>query len=182
VPRAVAERNRALLVDVARRVIESGTTDLQLNAIAREAGVGVGTAYRHFPSPQALLEAVAEDSLATLVAAVEDATADPDPWAGFQRMLRLTLDLQLRDSGLAALLQLPNIESSPTQELARRLDDAVEKLMVGVRKTRKLRTDVTDEDIRCLLAGILVAVRTATDPTSADRYLTVLVSGLQGSA
>ena len=75
----------------ARDRLRAGDTDLPMNALAKAAGVGVGTAYRHFRTRQVLLEALAAESFAALVADARAGAADPDPAAGLRRLLRAGL-------------------------------------------------------------------------------------------
>src|SRR5487761_1103632 len=80
--RADAARNRAQVIEVARQQVATGDLTLPLNAIARLAGVGVGTVYRHFPTRQALLEALVADAFAELIDVSRAAAAEPDPLDG----------------------------------------------------------------------------------------------------
>jgi AcrR family transcriptional regulator len=79
-PRADAERNRARLLDAARAAFASGREPVTLEQIARACGVGIGTLYRHFPTREALVEALYRKELADLCASVDDllATRSPD--------------------------------------------------------------------------------------------------------
>src|ERR1700754_1681028 len=78
--RADAQRNRDRLLDVAVRVFSDGSPDITLDAIAKEAGVGIGTLYRHFPTREALVEAAYRNELGRLCDAAAElgATLPPD--------------------------------------------------------------------------------------------------------
>ena len=76
-PRADAERNRARLLDAARAAFASGRDPVTLEQIARDSGVGIGTLYRHFPTREALVEALYRKELADLCASVDDLLGDP---------------------------------------------------------------------------------------------------------
>src|SRR5690348_11835692 len=86
--RADAKRNYDLLVDTARKVFADQGSDASMEAIARHAGVGVGTLYRHFPKRIDLVEAVWRDDLDTLVASPEAGLADLEPWEALEGWLR----------------------------------------------------------------------------------------------
>ena len=75
-PRADAERNRARLLDAARAAFASGREPVSLEQIARDSGVGIGTLYRHFPTREALVEALYRKELADLCASVDDLLDD----------------------------------------------------------------------------------------------------------
>ena len=75
-PRADAERNRARLLDAARAAFASGQSSVPLDQIARDAGVGIGTLYRHFPTREALVEALYRKELDDLCASAAGAARD----------------------------------------------------------------------------------------------------------
>ena len=83
--RVDAQRNRERLVGAARDLFAAGGVEVSVREIARHAGVGVGTLYRHFPLREELVDAVLEDAFEELVAIAETALADTDSWSGFTR-------------------------------------------------------------------------------------------------
>jgi AcrR family transcriptional regulator len=86
--RADALRNRDLLLAVAREAVTENGTDTSLREIARRAGVGIGTLYRHFPTREALLEALLESNFATLHGRAEHLLTSADPGEAFLTWLR----------------------------------------------------------------------------------------------
>src|SRR5689334_2491592 len=111
-PRRDAVRNRELLLAAARAVFGERGVDASLEEIARQAGVGIGTLYRHFPSRQALIDALLEERLGAVVALADAAAADPAD--GLGRFLESMIDLQARDRVLRDVLH----RSSSTDRLA----------------------------------------------------------------
>ena len=97
-----AARNWQRIVDVGRQLVDDGVP-LQLNDVARLAGVGVATVYRHFPTPEALLETVAAPGLETLAAHGERALADGDPWQALTNFLFAAIDMMLTDASISAV-------------------------------------------------------------------------------
>src|SRR6478672_4067997 len=87
-----AARNRLLLLETAKRVFA-------------QRGVGVGTIYRHFPDKNLLIDAVFEAQVETMIALLEQALADPDPWASIVWFHEKSLELQANDRGLKELMQ-----------------------------------------------------------------------------
>lgn len=178
--RADAARNRAQVLTAARRLLTEGDERLSMNTIARDAGVGVGTVYRHFPTRQALLEGLAQNSLEVLVRETRQAGGDPDPAVAFGRMLKAALQGQLEETALAIILAAADFECIRTLDLARELGDAVDHVLRRACQAGVIRAGVSPEDIRRLLSGTCHAVRAGTDGTEqADRYLEVLLRGLR---
>lgn len=179
--RADAARNRVRVLNAARELLAAGSTTLPMNAIARRAGVGVGTVYRHFPNPQALLESLAMDGLEQLVAEAQAAAADDDPGASLERLLRGTLRGQLlaRD-GLASVLRSSEKAMARTSHLQADLLEATDRLLGRAREAGAVRADIRADDLQRLLCGIDYALRASSaDRGETDRYLDVLVRGIR---
>lgn len=178
--RADAARNRAQVLKVARKLLEAGDETLPMNTIARLAGVGVGTVYRHFPTRQVLLESLAMSSFEKLLGEAQAAASDDDPASGLARLLRAALNCQLRDSGLGAVLQSSESACVQTSELRLDLFTAVSRLLGRAREAGAIRPDIGADDLRRLLCGTEYAVRIGTrDHGEVDRYVSILLSGLQ---
>ncbi|ANP57068.1 transcriptional regulator [Streptomyces griseochromogenes] len=178
--RADAARNRARVLQVAREQLAAGDDSLQLNTIARLAGVGVGTVYRHFPSRHALWEALSAERFRELVDEAQVAADDEDALAGLHRLLRFTLTHALEDTGFAAVLESASDTDARTSALKAELDRAVAHLLDRARRVRAIRRDIEAGDLRRLLCGIEHAVRSGgSGPTRTDIYLDVLIEGLR---
>ncbi|WP_197363135.1 TetR/AcrR family transcriptional regulator [Streptomyces clavuligerus] len=195
--RADAARNRARVLRAAREQVAAGAEALQLNAVARLAGVGVGTVYRHFPTPHALWEALSAERFQELVDEARAAADDEDALAGLHRLLRFTLARALEDTGFAAVLASAGDAEARTSELKNELDASVARLLDRARRTGAVRRDVEADDVRRLLCGIEHAVRSggggsgsgggsgvgggggSGGPARAELYLGVLLEGLR---
>jgi AcrR family transcriptional regulator len=177
--RADSARVRAQMLDAARERLRAGDLELPMNAIAKAAGVGVGTVYRHFPSRQVLLEALAEQSFESLVADARAAAADPDVAAGLARLLRAGLAILLTDPSLAEVLGGPRPECAEIAELSGELFASLMILLDRARAEGVIRPDVTADDLRRLMCGVQHAVRIGDDDDSAGRYLEILLRGLR---
>lgn len=177
--RADAARNRERLLEVARAEVAEGNVSFQLNEIARKAGVGVGTVYRHFPTPHALLEAVVGQELATMVQIAAEAAAAEDIREGTEFLLRRTLDLQTCTAGgLAAVMAAIEDADEQTTHAKAELQRLADLLLERARAEGVIRPEITGEDVRNLMIGLQYAVR--QDPGRADVYLSVLLRGLNG--
>lgn len=175
--RADSARVRERMLAAARERLAAGDLELPMNAIAKDAGVGVGTMYRHFPTRQALLETLATESLEALVA---QAKAAPDGMAGLTELFREALHRLLGDPSLGAVLANPTFECAETVVLSQELTGAFMRLLDRARATGAIRPDVTGDDLRRLMCGLQYAVRIGGDTEAvAERYLDILMKGLQ---
>ncbi|WP_454197168.1 TetR/AcrR family transcriptional regulator [Nocardia sp. Marseille-Q1738] len=154
VVRADAARNRARVLQVAREQLAGGDDSLQLNTIARLAGVGVGTVYRHFPNRHALWEALLVERFQELVDQAQAAAADEDALAGLHRLLRFALGRALEDAGFAAVLESASDADARTSAMKAELDRAVAELLSRARRSDAIRGDIEADDVRRLLCGL----------------------------
>ncbi|MER5622897.1 helix-turn-helix domain-containing protein [Streptosporangium sp. NPDC002544] len=178
--RADAARNRARVLKVAREQLAMGDDSLMLNTIARLAGVGVGTVYRHFPNRHALLEALLAERFQQLVDEAQAAAADEDALSGLHRLLRFTLGRMLDDAGFAAVLESASDADAQTSAMKVELDRAVAELLDRARRAGAIRRGIEADDVRRLLCGIEHAVRSGgNDAEHAEIYLDVLLEGLR---
>lgn len=178
--RADAARNRARVLRIAREQIAAGDESLQLNAIARLAGLGIGTVYRHFPNRHALVEALSAERFRELVGEAQTAAVEEDALAGLHRLLRFALERALDDPGFAAVLESSTDAAEQTSEMKSELDGAVEELLGRARHAGVIRSDVEADDVRRLLCGIQHAVRSGDGGAGrAEVYLDILLQGLR---
>ncbi|MGP8304368.1 TetR/AcrR family transcriptional regulator [Streptomyces inhibens] len=178
--RADAARNRARVLQVAREQLAAGDDSLQLNAIARLAGVGVGTVYRHFPSRHALVEALSAERFRELVEEARAAAADEDALKGLHRLLRFALARSLGDPGFAAVLGSASDAEAQISAMKGELDRTVAELLDRARCVGAIRRDIEADDVRRLLCGIEHAVRSGgSNPRCVEVYLDILLEGLR---
>ena len=184
--RADAARNRERLLELAREDTARGDLSLQLNDLARRAGVGVGTVYRHFPTREALLETLVRERFYTLLEVARDALEEEDPWTGFERLIRRQLELELLDPGFAQVVAAVNDEQAETTELKKQLGRAGNQLLRRAQRAGVIRPDVKGDDIRRLTCGVNYAVSLGTGKddrvATAHRYAAVLLEGLRRPA
>lgn len=181
-----AARNWERIVSVARTLVDAGTP-LQLNDVARRAGLGVGTVYRHFPTAEALLETVATTCLETLVAHGEQALADPDPGRALEDFLFRTVEAQVTDASLPPVAAAPTDTLPRTTELKRSLWSIGATLLDRARAAGKVLPDLAADDVVPLMCGIAYAAQvhsgtTADRVTTAHRYLAALLGGVRTTA
>jgi AcrR family transcriptional regulator len=181
VQRADARRNRGRVLDAARDCFAESGLDAQMDEIAARAGVGVGTVYRHFPTKQALAEAIAADHFDRLAASAIAGLDNPDPWEGFARFLRSSAQAQAGDRALAEVMAAePEVMCDAANRRAD-LHEALAELVRRAQRAGKLRRDLVPADVPMLICGIgRATLAGSTGPTmSTRRYLEIMLDGLR---
>ncbi|GAA4082696.1 TetR/AcrR family transcriptional regulator [Nonomuraea soli] len=183
--RADAVRNRDLVLATARRAMAEGDMSLQLNDLARRAGIGVGTVYRHFPTRRALLESLAEPAFTALLDDARVASLREDAWTGLRQILRTLLVQQLSDPAFTEVISTsPALDASPdTTSHREAFADLAQAVLERARQAGALRLDLTPDDLHHLVCGTAFALRLTPDPNAClDRYLQVLFDGIRTTA
>ncbi|MFD1938318.1 TetR/AcrR family transcriptional regulator [Nonomuraea mangrovi] len=175
--RADARRNRDLLLAAAMDVIAEEGPNASLNEIARRAGVGPGTLYRHFPARDALLAAVFEGRLARLCTRAEEMAEALPPGEALIAWLRLLIAHAMTDHGLGARMMLTT--SSAEADCSATLRDVADRLLGPAQREGSVRADLDFADLVELTAGIAQA---AADPVRAERLLMLTLDGLRTAA
>ncbi|WP_327047190.1 TetR/AcrR family transcriptional regulator [Microbispora sp. NBC_01189] len=182
-----AARNWQRIVEVGRRLVDEGTP-IQLNDVARAASVGVATVYRHFPTPEALLETVATPGLEALVAHAERGLSGGDPWATLRDFLFAAADAQITDASISPVFAAPVNALPHVGELKERLAVLFGELLDRARAAGVIDPGVTRADMLPLMCGVAFAATvhpaTGTEDRAATarRYLTFLLEGLRTRA
>ncbi|MFF7294186.1 TetR/AcrR family transcriptional regulator [Microbacterium sp. NPDC008134] len=173
--RADAARSRARILEVARAQRGDG---LSLNAVAREAGVGVGTVYRHFPTVHALVEALSVETLERMLAIARTATDDPDTRAALSTFLDNALALQLEDGGLQAVLLSPDDEEERVRAMKIEIFAAFEGVLERARREGIVRPELTIVQLERLICGVEHAVRIG-NPGDRQLFLDIMLAGIR---
>lgn len=176
--RADAARSRERILAAARAQCSG---ELRLNDLAKDAGVGVGTVYRHFPTVHAIVEALALDTLEELDARMRSAAAAADPAAALRSTLDTALELQLREGGLQSVLLADESESDAVRALKRSVYGVFLGVLDRARSAGAVRADITVEQLQHLVCGVEHAVRLGS-PEERPLFLAVLVAGLRPAA
>ena len=172
--RADAARNREKVLRAARDAFAESGYGVPLDEIATRAGVGPGTVYRHFPTKEALFEAVVTARVQDLVADARARADGPDPGAAFFGFLgRIAAES-------AAKRDLPDaiaIAGSLREELLAALD----VLLRRAQQAGAVRADVRTEDLIVLFKGLFASLADVSDPARRDLVFAVLADGLRPS-
>jgi AcrR family transcriptional regulator len=179
-PRADAERNRVRLLETAKSAFAEKGAGASLDEIARTAGVGAGTLYRHFPTRDALIEAVYRNEMAQLVDAATRLTETRAPIAALREWLVLFVDYMITKRGMSeALNSLVNgtseLYSTSTDQMRR----AIVKLTDRAVASGDIRLDIDPLDLLRALAGV-TNVNPGPDGTRAAKHMVdILIAGIQ---
>ncbi len=178
--RADAQRNRDKLLDAAVRAFSRGGPEVTLEAIARDAGVGIGTLYRHFPTREALVEAAYRSELARLCDVVPELLAAEPPDQAMRIWMDRFVDYMTTKHGMAdALRAVIASGGNPFAESRDRLLAAVTALLEAGVAAGTLRSDIAPSDVLTSLSGISMVTANQAQPDQARRILDLLVDGLR---
>jgi AcrR family transcriptional regulator len=179
-PRSDALRNRELLLAAAKAVFSAGGPDASLEAVARRADVGIGTLYRHFPTREALYEAVYRHEVEQLSELAEELKSEASPVEALRRWLRSNVEFVATKKGMSAALALAAQTNSELMAFSYdRLTKAVGALLDRAVAAGDIRGDVGPEDLLRALIGMCYLHDQPGWQTSVVRLLDVFVDGLR---
>jgi AcrR family transcriptional regulator len=182
-PRADAERNRARLLDAAKAAFSSGHSSEQaptLEQIARAAEVGIGTLYRHFPTREALVEALYRKELADLCAAAAEMLKSHAPEQALRAWMDLFADYVAAKREMADALRAVFAAGSVTVSQAREeLTVAVRTILDAGVAGGTLRDDVRPEDVVAMIVGAFTATSLAGGQEQRGRMFDLLVDAVR---
>jgi AcrR family transcriptional regulator len=182
--RSDARRNREQIVTSARVLFAKDGLDASVEEITIDAGVGMGTLYRHFPTKDALVEAVLEDAFNEVIGVAKTALADPDPWAGLCFYLEHSLAMHAANRCLKEVIATREYGLHRATAMRRRLRPLLTQLVERAQAQGSLRADVSPEDIPLLVwaGGGVIDCAANVDPEAWRRYLGLVLDGLRSDA
>ena len=179
-PRSDAVRNRERVLESAKAVFSAGGPEASLEAVAKRAGVGIGTLYRHFPTREALFEAVYRREVEQLGELAEQLKGDVDPVDALRRWLRSNVELVATKKGMSAALALAAYKPSElTAYSFGRLTMAVGALLDRAVAAGEIRSDISAEDVLRALIGMCYMHDQPGWQSTVLRLLDVFVDGLR---
>ena len=178
-PRRDAERNRQKLLDAGREVFAEDP-EAPLDEIARRAGVGIGTLYRHFPTRDALVEVIYAEHIDEVLAAAEKAADAESPWDGLVAFLEQVLELQARNLPLRGVF-LRHSTDAALAERRRRIQPALARLVARGREQGEVRDDFTLGDLSLALWSFrpIFEATSGVAPEVWRRHLRILLDGMR---
>lgn len=153
--RTDARRNRERVINAARKLIELRGLGVEMDEIARRAGVGVGTIYRHFPTKESLIHSVATSFFDRLVAAARERADAPDPGEAFFEYLSVLAEELLAKVSLGHAFTKSHVSPADTTRVREELGAAMDALLSRAKKAGAVRADVTVADVMLLMKSTL---------------------------
>ena len=178
--RADARRNHQKVLEAARKLFAENGLEAQMDEIARAAEVGVGTVYRHFPTKEDLLRALAQARFDALADAARAAREIEDPWEAFAGFMTYAARVMAEDRALSeAMDQHSDVCAAASQRVG--LLELTAELVERAQASGQLRGDVVAWDVPSLVCGLGRAVRARQGmPTmSWERFLEIMLAGLR---
>ena len=177
-PRTDAQRNRSRILEVAKEAFSRSGANASLDDIARQSGVGAGTLYRHFPSRDALLEAVYSNEVRKLAVAERELSARLPPVEALRAWMLLFVDYIATKQIIAPALNTLLGGPSKVYEASRsQVQGAIEVLVKRAIKSGEIRSDLDPFDLLRALIGVSNVASTPDWRQSARRLVDILISG-----
>jgi AcrR family transcriptional regulator len=179
--RADARRNRDRVLEAAGAAFAAEGSDASLDDIARRAGVGAGTVYRHFPTKEALFEAVVFDRMGELIEEARARSADPDPGRAFSSFVELLARESARKRDLVETLSSNGIRLQLGEApIVLALIDVLGELLERAQQDGAVRRDIGVNDVMALLTGAAYAIcHWRADDEQTGRLLAIMNDGLR---
>lgn len=179
-PRSDARDNRDRILDAARALFSAGGLAVPMREIARRAGVGPATLYRHFPTKQTLVAEAFADQLRACRTIVDEGCADPDPWRGLCLVIEKICELHARDRGFTEAF-LSTFPGAPDVAGRAYTVKAVAGLAQRAKESGQLRPDfVLDDLILVLMANKGIhAGSTATQVMASRRFAGLAIQAFE---
>src|ERR1700682_4727079 len=179
-PRADAVRNRERVLEAAKAVFSAGGAEASLEAVARAADVGIGTLYRHFPTREALFEAVYRREVQQLADLAEELKQEPQPVDALRHWMHSIVTFVATKKGMSAALALAAYKNSELFSYSfDRLTRAVGGLLDRAIAGREIRDDISPEDLLRALVGMCYLHDQPGWQTSVLRLVDVFIDGLR---
>jgi AcrR family transcriptional regulator len=179
--RSDAARNRQALIEVATKLFISAGADSEpsLRLIAREADVGIGTLFRHFPTREALVEAVYQDQVRRLTDGADHLLATCPPAQAMRRWMDLFTEwIATKNGMLDTLRAMINNKQLGSGRTRAQLLAAIDKILAAGRAAGDISAQATSEDIAAGLIGISTVAPIATRSEQSARLLDIFMNGL----
>ena len=179
--RADARRNRDRVLEAARAAFGAEGSDVSLDEIARRAGVGPGTVYRHFATKEALFEAVVFDRIGELIQEARILSDDPDPGRAFSTFVERLGREGARKRDLVEALASDGVQLQlGGAPIVRALTEVLAELLRRAQLAGAVRTDISVDDVLVLLTGVAYAIcHSRSGDARTHQLLAIMYDGLR---
>jgi len=176
--RADARRNHERILKAARAVFADKGVEAQIDDVAKRAKVGVGTVYRHFPTKEALRDALVRERFEEIAGYAREAQQREDAWEGFCELIWRAAERNAIDRAFCEIVAFTD-QTSIVEEcgLARSTDELMER----AKAQGAMRADASQIDIPIMMAGAGSVMRLSQSPELWRRYVTIMLDGLRAS-
>ena len=180
--RADARRNRERILQAAKDVFAEQGADAQMDDVARKAGVGVGTVYRHFPNKDALIAELVKEKFGIFTERVNEVLGEDDAWEAFCGVLRGNAELMSQNVALQEAMGGADIDWEYIEPSRLELERVTDKLIRRAQREGKLRKDFKATELGMLMGGVCASMGTS-NPTGGDwrRHLEIVLDGLRAA-
>ena len=173
--RADARRNRERILEAGRQAFAECGRDVQMDEVARLAGVGVGTLYRHFPTKEDLVLALVRESVEGCLESARQALTRDDPWEAVEWLVRETAGNMARNRGLRDAMSVIQFgDENPWH--ADDVRSHAEAVLDRARDAGAIDADITADDWQALMCGLSAAIASGADP---DRQAEFVLAGVR---
>jgi AcrR family transcriptional regulator len=181
--RADARRNREKVLAAARAVFAEQGVDAQMDDVAKRADVGVGTVYRHFPTKDALLNALSDELFAVVAVYTRNLLTLDDPWEAFTRAMWFGAEKTAGDRAFSEIMAASSAMPPRTCPGKEDLFVTVGEIMDRCKAAGKMRPDAMVDDIGLLMCGVGTASQMEHPvPDAWRRHLAIMLDGLRAEA
>jgi len=176
--RADARRNRERILKAARAVFADQGLHSQIDDVAKRAKVGVGTVYRHFPTKEALLNALVRERFEEIAGYALEALERDDAWEGFCQLVWRAAERNAADLAFCEAVSSTDC-SAIVEDVG--LMRSTELLIERAQAQGRMRLDATGEDVPIMMVGAGAVMQMSPTPDAWVRYLTLMLDGLRAS-
>jgi AcrR family transcriptional regulator len=178
--RADARRNHQAVIDAAKKLFADQGLDAQMPDVAKAAKVGVGTVYRHFPTKDDLIAALAAERFERLAEKAREGIEAEDAWEGLCDFIRFSAELQADDRGLCEVMG-SRPEVMDASAFAVGLDQLCDELVKRAQRSGELRRDLDWEDIPMIACGLGRITQATAGPAIGrwPRLVEIILDGLR---
>jgi AcrR family transcriptional regulator len=176
--RADARRNRERILKAARAVFAEQGIHSQIDDVAKRAKVGVGTVYRHFPTKEALLDALVRERFEEIAGYAREALERDDAWEGFCELIWRAAERNAADLAFCEAVAFTD-QSAVVADVG--LLASTNELIRRAKQQGRMRPDASENDVPMMMCGASSVMRLSPTPDAWRRYLTLMLDGLRAS-